>query len=97
MEMSDHPRDSSERSAERSTGGPTGELAELVVADRRRIAQALHDDVVQSMSAALMALGLARIGQPDDPTLHDAEQALSTSAKALTKLIEDLLRHPEPS
>ncbi|MAT05122.1 MAG: hypothetical protein CL424_08775 [Acidimicrobiaceae bacterium] len=93
MEMSDHPRDSSERPAERSTG----ELAELVVADRRRIAQALHDDVVQSMSAALMALGLARIGQPDDPTLHDAEQALSTSAKALTKLIEDLLRHPEPS
>lgn len=58
--------------------------------DRRRIALALHDDVVQSMSVALMAIGLVRIDEPDEPLLRDVESAISRSAGAIRTIIQAL-------
>jgi signal transduction histidine kinase len=72
-------------------------LLERWSADRRDIATVLHHDVIQSMSTALMALGLARMDQPDEPTLRDAENALASSAAALRQLIQRLVEAPEPT
>ena len=74
---------------------PAADLYARWTTDRRRIATVLHDDVVQSMSTALMALGLARMDQPEDQILTDAETALANSAAALRKLIEDLGEDPD--
>lgn len=63
--------------------------------DRRRIASVLHDDVIQTMSSALMAIGIARMDQPDDPNLSDAENALASSATSLRELIQDLVNEPD--
>ena len=71
-------------------------LLERWEADRRRLATLLHDDVVQSMSTALMAIGLARMDRPDDVTLRDAEAALGSSAAALRRLIRALAEPPIP-
>ncbi len=63
--------------------------------DRRRLAGVLHDDVIQSMSTALMAIGLARMDAPDEPLLRDAEAALANSAAALRTLVRELVEPPE--
>lgn len=73
---------------------PAGRVLQRWADDRRRTAIVLHDDVIQSMSTALMALGLARMDQPDEPILRDAETALASSAAALRRLIEVLGQHP---
>lgn len=62
----------------------------------RWLATRLHDDVVQSMSAALMALGLARMDRPDDELLRDAEASLDRSAAAIRAIIEELGDDPLP-
>ena len=80
-----------------NSSDPAPELLQQWADDRRRIARALHDDVVQSMSTALMAIGLARMDLPDEPALGDAERALATSAAALRELIQDLGRAPDPN
>lgn len=76
---------------------PTTRVLQRWADDRRRVATVLHDDVVQSMSTALMALGLARMDLPDEPVLQDAESALAESAAALRQLIQDLGDDPEPT
>jgi signal transduction histidine kinase len=70
-------------------------VLEQWVEDRRRISSVLHDDVIQTMSTALMAIGLARMDRPDDQTLRDAEGALASSASALRELIQNLVDTPE--
>ncbi|MFP5489796.1 MAG: histidine kinase [Acidimicrobiia bacterium] len=77
------------------TPDPAADVVDRWAADRRRVATVLHDDVVQSMSTALMALGLARMDQPDEPILRDAEQALASSAAALRQLIQELGDAPD--
>ena len=65
--------------------------------DRRSIALRLHDDVVQSLSAALMAVGLVRMDHPDDELLSEAETAIDRSAAALRSIIHDLgVEPPSP-
>lgn len=76
--------------------GAAAVLLERWAADRRRVATVLHDDVVQSMSTALMAVGLLRMDLPDEPAVRDAEIALANSAVALRQLLSELAEPPAP-
>jgi hypothetical protein len=55
-----------------------------LLADRRRKALALNDDVVQRLAAALLALDLGRV--------EESRQHVETALKASQEIVSDLIR-----
>lgn len=82
-------RDVSERLALRSLGAATLAAAER---ERTRIAQELHDDVLQRLAAMLLSLKLISAPQdhPDADALHDLRERLEDSADRLRRLARGL-------
>lgn len=82
-------RDVSERRELRSLGAATLAAAER---ERTRIAQELHDDVLQRLAAMLLSLRLisGRQDHPDADALHDLRERLEDSADRLRRLARGL-------
>jgi signal transduction histidine kinase len=70
-------------------------LAEAVAGERERIAKLLHDELVQTVSAAAMRVELIRaVDDADANDLSEAQEAMRTATVQLRAIMDGLRRPP---
>lgn len=76
-------------------GESSGGLVEAVASERERLARRLHDDAVQTISAAGLRLSLLRstLAAPVEE-LDELEEAIALTASQLRQLLQALRRPP---